>query len=133
MPTIKDVAKLSSLAYATISKYLNGGNVLFENRDKIEAAIKELNVTVNEFARGLKTNKSNTVAIIIPDIGNVYVTHTIPIIVDMLRKNGYATIICDPRSDYKREMELFNFSMTKRVDNIINMLVGADGTHLQNA
>jgi len=133
MPTIKDVAKLSGLAYATISKYLNGGNVLPENREKIEAAIKELNFTVNEFARGLKTNKSNTVGIIIPDIGNVYVAHTIPIIVDVLRKNGYATIICDSRSDHEREMELVNFSMTKRVDGIINMPVGADGSHLYSA
>ena len=79
---------------------------------------------------GLKTNKSNTVAIIIPDIGNVYVAHTIPIIVDILRKNGYATIICDSRSDHEREIELVNFAMAKRVDGIINMPVGADGSHL---
>lgn len=133
MPTIKDVAHHSGLAYATISKYLNGGNVLPENREKIEAAIKELNFTVNEFARGLKTNKSNTVSIIIPDIGNVYVAHTIPIIVDELRKYGYATIICDSRSDHDREKELVGFSMAKRVDGIINMPVGADGSHLRGA
>ena len=130
MPTIKDVSKLTGLAYATISKYLNGGNVLPENREKIEAAIKELNFTVNEFARGLKTNKSNTVAIIIPDIGNVYVAHVIPIIVDELRKNGYATIICDSRTDHEREEELIKFTIAKRVDGIINMPVGADGSHL---
>jgi len=133
MPTIKDVARHSGLAYATISKYLNGGNVLPENRKKIESAIRELNFTVNEFARGLKTNKSNTVGIIIPDIGNVLVTHVIPIIVDELRKNGYATIICDSRSDHEREKELINFSMSKRVDGIINMPVGADGSHLDTA
>ncbi len=133
MPTIKDVAKHTGLAYATISKYLNGGNVMPENKEKIEAAIKELNFTVNEFARGLKTNKSNTVSIIIPDIGNVYVAQTIPIIVDELRKNGYATIICDSRSDHERELELINFSMAKRVDGIINMPVGADGSHLYYA
>ena len=133
MPTIKDVAKHSGLAYATISKYLNGGHVLPENREKIDIAIRELNFTVNEFARGLKTNKSNTVAIIIPDIGNVYVANAIPIIVDELRKNGYATIICDSRSDHEREAELVNFSMMKRVDGIINMPVGADGSHLTAA
>ncbi len=130
MPTIKDVAKHTGLAYATISKYLNGGNVLPQNREKIDFAIKELNFTVNEFARGLKTNKSNTVGIIIPDISNVYVAQTIPIIVDELRKNGYATIICDSRSDHQRESELVRFLMAKRVDGIINMPVGADGSHL---
>jgi len=133
MPTIKDVAKHSGLAYATISKYLNGGNVLPENREKIELAIRELKFTVNEFARGLKTNKSNTVGIIIPDIGNVLVAHVIPIIVDELRKSGYATIICDSRSDHERELELIKFLMSKRVDGIINMPVGADGSHLSVA
>ncbi len=133
MPTIKDVAKHSGLAYATISKYLNGGNVLPENREKIEAAIKALNFTVNEFARGLKTNKSNTVGIIIPDIGNIYVASTLPKIVDLLRVNGYATIICDSRSDHEREAELVSFLMSKRVDGIMNMPVGADGSHLYAA
>lgn len=104
-----------------------------QNREKIEVAIKELNFTVNEFARGLKTNKSNSVGIIIPDIGNVYVAHTIPIIVDELRKNGYSTIICDSRSDHERESELVRFLMAKRVDGIINMPVGADGSHLYAA
>jgi LacI family transcriptional regulator len=133
MPTIKDVARHSGLAYATISKYLNGGNVLPENRRKIEAAIRELNFTVNEFARGLKTNRSNTVGIVVPDIANVYVNQSIPVIVDELRENGYAAIICDSRSDHERESELIRFLMAKRVDGIINMPVGADGSHLDAA
>ena len=130
MPTIKDVAKHSGLAYATISKYLNGGNLRPENREKIELAIKELNFTVNEFARGLKTNKSNTVGVVVPEIGTDYVTRTLPIIVDYLRNFGYATIICDSRSDHECEIELIKFLMAKRVDGIINMPIGADGSHL---
>jgi LacI family transcriptional regulator len=133
MNTIKDVSKVTGLAYATISKYLNGGNVLPENREKIEAAIKELNFTVNEFARGLKTNKSNTVGVIVPDISNVYVAGTMPIIVDELRKNGYATIICDSRSDHDRETELVRFLLRKRVDGLINMPACANGSHLYPA
>ncbi len=130
MPTIKDVSKLTGLSYATISKYLNGGNVIPENRQKIEAAIKQLDFTVNAFARGLKTNKSNAVAIIIPDIGNVLVANTIPVIVDELRKSGYASIIFDSRSEHIRESELVRFSLAKHVDGIINMPVGVDGSHL---
>lgn len=133
MPTIKDVSRLTGLSYATISKYLNGGNVIPENRERIESAIKELDFTVNAFARGLKTNKSNAVAIIIPDIGNVLVANTIPVIVDELRKHGYAAIIFDSRSDHLRELELVRFSITKHVDGIINMPVGTDGAHLAAA
>ena len=42
MATIKDVAKRTGLSLATISKYLNGGHVLDENRVAIADAIREL-------------------------------------------------------------------------------------------
>ena len=41
--TIKDVAKRAGVSIATVSKMLNGGNVLPENREAIEQAINELN------------------------------------------------------------------------------------------
>ena len=48
--TIKDIAKKTGLGLATISSYLNGGNVREQNRIKIEAAIEELHYEVNEVA-----------------------------------------------------------------------------------
>ena len=53
--TMKDIARVTGLGLATISSYLNGGNVREKNRIKIEAAIDELDFEVNEVARGLKT------------------------------------------------------------------------------
>ena len=58
--TIRDIRAQTGLSLATISKYLNGGNVLPENREKIEAAIRDLHYEVNEIARGLVTNKTKT-------------------------------------------------------------------------
>lgn len=70
--TIKDVAKYTGLSIATISKYINGGNVLEENRKKIEEAIKVLDFRVNELARGLKTNRTMTVGVLIPSLENIF-------------------------------------------------------------
>ncbi len=50
MSTIKDVAKYSGLSIATISKYLNGGNVLEENRVSIQKAIDQLGYKRNNMA-----------------------------------------------------------------------------------
>ena len=130
MSTIKDVSKFTGLSFATISKYLNGGNVLPENKRKIDEAIKELDFTVNAFARGLKTNRSRSVAIIVPEIGNVYASNTIPIIIDELRDNGYSAIILDSRSDRTRENELVKFALSKNIDGLMNMPVCDDGSHL---
>ena len=57
--TMKDIARETGLGLATISSYLNGGNVREKNRIKIEEAIEKLHFEVNEVARGLKTNRTN--------------------------------------------------------------------------
>ena len=59
--TMKDVKERTGLSMATISKYLNGGNVLPENRVILEEAIRELNYEVNEIARGLVNNMTRTI------------------------------------------------------------------------
>ena len=45
--TIKDVAKMAGVSISTVSKFINGGNVLEENRQQIENAIAALNYQVN--------------------------------------------------------------------------------------
>ena len=70
--TIKDIAKKTGLGLATISSYLNGGNVREQNRIKIEAAIEELHYEVNEVARGLKTNRTKLIGILIPELNNIF-------------------------------------------------------------
>ena len=63
MSTIKDVARRTGLSLSTISKYLNGGNVREGNRLAIDAAIEELDYSVNVFARSLKANRSMTIGV----------------------------------------------------------------------
>lgn len=130
--TIKDIAKHTGLGLATISSYLNGGNVREENRKKIEAAIKELNFEVNEVARGLKTNKTKTIGVVIPELNNNFCAEIITVMEDILRNYGYATIVCDCRTDKELEKKAVEFLYRKRVDGIINMPVNPDGSHLKN-
>ena len=62
--TMKDIARRTGLGLATISSYFNGGNVREKNRIKIEEAIEELHYEVNEVARGLKTNATRTIGVV---------------------------------------------------------------------
>lgn len=129
--TIKDIANRTGLGLATISSYLNGGNVREKNREKIEAAIRELDFEVNEVARGLKTNRTHTIGVVIPELNNIFCTEIITGMEDILRKQGYATIICDCRTDKELERTAVDFLYRKRVDGIINMPVDETGTHLK--
>jgi len=131
--TIKDIANKTGLGLATISKYLNGGNVLEKNKIAIEEAISELNYKVNEFARSLKTSKSKTVGVVIPELSNIFVTSIITVIEDILRNNGYSIIVADCRTDEVLEEKVINFMMSKRVDGIICMPVSMSGKSLKQA
>ncbi|MFV0504732.1 MAG: LacI family DNA-binding transcriptional regulator [Lachnospirales bacterium] len=117
--TVKDVAKLAGVGQATISSYLNGGNVREKNKIKIEAAIKELDFHVNEIARGLKTNKTKTIGVIIPELNSNFYGEICMKLEDKFRKEGYAIIIADSRSNKHRENEAIDFLQKKRVDGLI--------------
>ena len=69
---MKDIARRTGLGLATISSYFNGGNVREKNRIKIEEAIEELHYEVNEVARGLKTNATKTIGVVIPELNNIF-------------------------------------------------------------
>lgn len=128
---MKDIARKTGLGLATISSYFNGGNVREKNRKKIEEAIQELHYEVNEVARGLKTNATRTVGVVIPELNNVFCAEIITEMEDILRGHGYATIVCDCRTDRKLEQEAIDFLSRKRVDGIINMPVDTEGRHLK--
>ena len=90
--TMKDIARRTGLGLATISSYFNGGNDM-KNRIKIEEAIEELHYEVNEVARGLKTNATKTVGVVIPELNNVFCAEIISGMEDILRSHGYAAIV----------------------------------------
>ena len=129
--TMKDIARLTGLGLATISSYFNGGNVREKNRIKIEEAVKELNFEVNEVARGLKTNRTKMIGIIIPEMNNTFFAEIITEAEDILRSHGYATMICDCRSDAQREKEAVDFMFHRRVDGVIIMPTDPEGTSLE--
>ncbi len=119
MATIKDVAKYAGVSVATVSKYINGGNVLDENRKLIDKAIKDLDYKVNIMARGLKTNETMTVGILIPSLTNLFFTTIVSNIENRLLEESYSTILCDYRENEELEKEKLNFLISKNVDGII--------------
>ncbi len=131
--TMKDIAKETGLGLATISKYLNGGNVRPKNKKLIDDAIKALHFVPNEFARSLRTRQSRTIGVLIPELSNAFITSIITTMEDLLRKQDYAVIVCDCRTDPRMEKEAVSFLLHKRVDGLINMPTDQTGAHLAPA
>ena len=129
--TIRDIKNMTGLSLATISKYLNGGNLLPENREKIEEAIRTLHYEVNEMARGLVTSQSKTIGVVVFDISNVFTGTVLQYLGEYLREEGYAAMICDSQNDPVLEEQNVRFLLGKKVDGMIVMPVAQDPGFLE--
>ena len=119
MATIKDVARLAGVSVSTISKYLNGGNVLEENAESIRNAIAELDYRVNPFARSLKTQKSRAIGVLLPEMTPPFFGSVVMSLDRTLREHGYHTLISCYSSSYGLERENLQFLLGNGIDGLI--------------
>lgn len=131
--TIRDIKEKTGLSLATISKYINGGHVLPENKEKIEAAIEELHYEVNEIARGLVTNKTKTIGIVVFRIESLFNGTLLHYIGNILREKGYGLLICDSCDDEQIEADNVKFLIGKKVDGILAIPVSDNFSFLESA
>lgn len=117
--TIKDICAKTGLALGTVSKYLNGGTLKADNAEKIQKAIDELDYKVDIFARALKTKKTNTVGVLLPELGNAFYGSITSSIGKELQKHGYEMIVKESNYSIDRENESLQWFVERRCDGII--------------
>lgn len=119
--TINDIARHCGLAVGTISKYLNGKPVRPGNKEKIEIAIHDLDYHVNQFARGLKTNRAMTVGILVTRISDIFDAQIVAEVEQLLHTRGYGVIVCGYNNDPDLYDEKLKYLYSKQVDGIISV------------
>lgn len=88
-PTMKDVAREAGVALGTVSKVFNGMPVGERYRLKVEKAAEKLGYQVNQYARGLKTNKTYVVAVILPNVIQPFFAALAQNLYSALNRRGY--------------------------------------------
>ncbi len=92
MAVIKDVANLAGVSISTVSKYFNNPAGLSEEyRIRVSNAVNELNFSPNALARGLRTKRTNTIALVVPDITNSFYVDVYNGIRSAAMATGYTT------------------------------------------
>lgn len=120
MASIKDVAIKSGVSVATVSHVINNTRYVADStKDKVIAAMKELNYTPNSVARSLRTNKTKTVALLIPDISNFFFTEAAEAIEGVLSKNGYNLFLCNTGENINSEKNQIMLMCAQLVSGII--------------
>jgi len=126
--TIYDVAKHSGVSVATVSRIVNKVDYPVSDtlRLRVEEAIKELQYRPNIIGRNLKSNRSNEVGVIIPNISNYYYPSLLSGINDSLVNSGYNVLLCNSYRNPDHERKQFQFLLQKQVKGIIISTVSND-------
>lgn len=119
MTTISDVAKLAGVSPGTVSRVMNGAvNVNPETRLKVQQAISNLGYQPNFQARSLRSKRTDTIALAIPELTNYFWTTVARGVQDTSQANGYHVLICNT---YARSYQNLRYleSIYNRVDGMI--------------
>lgn len=120
--SIKDVAREANVSIATVSRVLNNVDVVNEEtKKKVLEAIEKLDYRPNIIARSLKTQKTKTIGIIIPDISNPIYPEIVRGAEDVANIYQYNIMLCNTDLDTQKEIEYLRVLGEKMVDGVIYM------------
>jgi LacI family transcriptional regulator len=117
--TIAQVAERAGVSRTTVSHVLSGNRpVAAPTRERVERTIDELGFRPNGLARSLRIQRSDTIALIIPDITNPYY----PVLargLDDAMSGRYRSYICNTDAVRERELEFIADVSDRHVDGIV--------------
>ncbi|MCI6959823.1 MAG: LacI family transcriptional regulator [Oscillospiraceae bacterium] len=130
--TIKDIAALAQVSITTVSRVINENYpVSQEARVRVEDAIQKLHYRPNAVARGLRRNRTNLVAMVVPDISNPFFMEAAKGLEESLLHSERNLVIASSDSSEEKERHLLNALLERRVDGLVIASVDhqADAIH----
>src|SRR4051794_41382752 len=127
--TLRDVARAARVHPGTVSRALNAetrGLVNEETAERVMRAAAELGYRPNPIARGLKTNRSYTIGVLIPDLTNPLFPPIVRGIEDRLGQAGYTSLIANTENDPERERLDVMALRARQVDGFITATARLD-------
>jgi LacI family transcriptional regulator len=125
------VARRSGVSLATASRALNPDNdhpVSARTRERVKAAAAALNYNSNALARGLKTRRTTTVAVIVHDIRDPYFNECARGIADVAVEAGFLSMICNSDRDPELELRYVQMVQAQRVAGVLFVSGGLEST-----
>ena len=118
--TLHDVGKLAGVSAMTVSRVINGREgVDAETQRKVEEAIEALDYVPNRIARGLISQKTQTIGLIVPDVVNPFFSPVVRGAESTARKAGYRVLLCNSEGDLRLEREYIEDLVSHRVEGLL--------------
>ncbi len=118
--TIKDIATMAGVSYATVSRALSGSSEVSEaTRERILTLCRNVGYTPNVIARSMIKKSTYSIGIILPDISNPFFSEIALHAENCANARGYNMFICNSQRDAEKEKSYFQLLASRQVDGII--------------
>ncbi|MEJ5172024.1 MAG: LacI family DNA-binding transcriptional regulator, partial [Fimbriimonadales bacterium] len=125
--TLGDIARLARVSRSTVSRALAGSHLVNEEtRTRIRRLAEEHGYRANHIARSLVQRRTQTIGLVVPEVGNPYYPEIIDAALHEARSQGYGLALSVSSADGLREPESVHQLTQQRVDGLI-VVVGPHG------
>ena len=121
--TIKDIAQALNVSPSTVSRALkNHPDISKATIELVNNYAKEFHYKPNLLALNLRTNKNNTIGVIVPEIVHYFFSSILSGIEQIASEEGFNVIICQSNENYDREIRNTQALSTSRVSGVLACL-----------
>lgn len=118
--TIKEIAKQLKVSVSTVSRALHDHpSIGLRTKMQVQKLAQELNYEPNQAAISFKQGKTNTIGLILPNLGEEFFSIAINGIEDAAIRNSYTVLIGQSRDDMQREIQIADTMRKHRVDGLL--------------
>ena len=117
--TIKEIARLAGVSSAAVSRYLNGGYVSEEKKEKIREIIEKTGYRPSIQARNLRTRQTRLVGVVVPKISSETISRVTDGIGKILQEKGYQMLLATTDNNPEKELEYMELFENYPVDGVI--------------
>jgi DNA-binding LacI/PurR family transcriptional regulator len=118
--TIVDIAERLGISPSTVSRALTDHpDIKRQTKEQVKKIAAELRYSPNPIARSLKSNRTTTIGVIVPEIRHDFFSSAISGIEEIAYHSGYTIIVCQSNESYEREVVNTNALMHHRVAGVI--------------
>ncbi|RRK10149.1 LacI family transcriptional regulator [Lactiplantibacillus garii] len=120
MAKLSDVAALAGVSVTTVSRVINNyGSLSEKTKQKVFAAMRDLNYQPNSLARSLQGKQTKLIGLIFPGVSNPFFGELVQDLESQLFKRGYRVILCNSIGDAEKERAYVRMLLANQVDGII--------------
>ncbi|WP_411093609.1 LacI family DNA-binding transcriptional regulator [Streptomyces sp. 049-1] len=131
-PSIESVATAAGVSPTTVSHALSGKRAVSEStRQRIMTAIEEQNYRPNMVARGLRSKRTLSVALLLVDIANPYYPAVARAVHDVLAEEGYVSFIGNTDGQALVERQLLEEMVARGVDGVVMQPMGLSSAEVR--